>query len=92
MNTQLRSRPLRHALVALVGAGTLGVLAYVPNAAADHSAPAHATTPQGPFNCALGPTAVPDDRWSSCAFLSSQYCDLGPTAVPDDRWTQCATN
>jgi hypothetical protein len=45
--------------------------------------------PQGQFNCDLGPTALPDDRWASCAF-SPDDCILGPTALPDDRWANCA--
>ena len=53
---------------------------------------AHAAPPKGPFNCELGSTALPDDRWSSCAFVSPDYCDLGPIAVPDDRWAHCAGN
>ena len=51
--------------------------------------PARADVPKGPFNCAIGPTALPDDRWSSCAVESADYCVVGPTAVPDDRWQRC---
>ena len=53
---------------------------------------AQASVPKGPFNCELGSTALPDDRWSSCAFLSPDYCAFGSTALPDDRWANCATN
>ena len=54
--------------------------------------PAHAVTPKGPFNCALGSTALPDDRWSSCASSTIDYCDLGTNLLPDDRWAHCASN
>jgi hypothetical protein len=47
---------------------------------------AHASRPAGPFNCALGPTALPDDRWSSCAFASPDYPEIGYNSLPDDRW------
>ena len=53
---------------------------------------ARAVAPEGPFNCALGPTALPDDRWSSCAFVSPDYCAFGPTALPDDRWAHCVSS
>jgi hypothetical protein len=78
------TKSIRKALVAsTVSAGLLAVGSL-------HGA--QASVPRGPFNCELGPTALPDDRWSSCAFLSPDYCALGPTAVPDDRWAHCATN
>jgi hypothetical protein len=48
-------------------------------------------TPSGRFNCEMAATALPDDRWSSCATPNSADCDLGSTAVPDDRWANCGT-
>jgi hypothetical protein len=73
---------------ATVTAGVVGVTAAALTLALG---PVDAAVPKGPFNCAFGPTALPDDRWSSCTILRVDHCALGPTAVPDDRWEHCSS-
>ena len=73
---------IRKTIVTAVATATLASLAL------GHSA--HAASPKGPYNCELGSTALPDDRWAQCATPSSiDYCDLGEHLVPDDRWAHC---
>ena len=79
-----RTSTLRNAIVAAAASAALMSLG-VGNAA-------HGVAPKGPFNCELGSTALPDDRWSSCINPAVDYCDLGQYLLPDDRWAPpCAS-
>ena len=73
---------------ATITAGVVGVMAAALTLALG---PVDAAVPKGPFNCAMGPTVLPDDRWASCALLSADNCILGSTALPDDRWANCSS-
>lgn len=76
-------RSLSKALVAAAITAAIASGGFTDRAGAAKSA--------GPFNCELGSTALPDDRWSSCALLVIDYCDLGETLLPDDRWAHCGS-
>ena len=82
--TTARTSTIRNANVAAAASAALMSFGF--------GNPAHAAIAKGPFNCELGSTALPDDRWSSCASSTIDYCDLGANLLPDDRWAHCASN